>query len=89
MELSARHVQDRLLPDKAIDVMDETGAAVRLRPGFKPGSSVSRQDVERVVARMAGIPARTVSGKERDRLKTPQGLILSPCSSGRTRPSTW
>lgn len=70
VELSARHVQDRLLPDKAIDVMDEAGAAVRLRPGFKAGSSVSRQDVERVVARMAGIPARTVSGKERDRLKT-------------------
>ena len=43
---------------------------MRLRPGFKSGSSVSRQDVERIVARMAGIPARTVSGKERDRLKT-------------------
>ena len=70
VELSARHVQDRLLPDKAIDVMDEAGASVRLRPGFKSGSSVSRQDVERIVARMAGIPARTVSGKERDRLKT-------------------
>ena len=70
VELSARHVQDRLLPDKAIDVMDEAGASVRLRPGFKSGSSGSRQDVERIVARMAGIPARTVSGKERDRLKT-------------------
>ena len=35
VELSARHVQDRLLPDKAIDVMDEAGASVRLRPGFK------------------------------------------------------
>lgn len=70
VELSARHVQDRLLPDKAIDVVDEAGAAVRLRPGFKPGSSVTRQDIERVVARMANIPARTVSGKERDRLRT-------------------
>ena len=77
VELSARHVQDRLLPDKAIDVMDEVGASVRLRPGFKPGSSVSRQDVERIVARMAGIPARTVSGKERDRLKTLKGDLLS------------
>lgn len=48
--LSARHVQDRLLPDKAIDVMDEAGASVQLRPGFKSGSSVSRQDVERIVA---------------------------------------
>ena len=52
VELSARHVQDRLLPDKAIDVMDEAGASVRLRPGFKSGSSVSRQDVERIVARI-------------------------------------
>ena len=70
VELSARHVQDRLLPDKAIDVIDEAGASVRLRTGFKPGASVSRQDVERVVSRMAGIPTRTVSGKEKDRLKT-------------------
>ena len=77
VELSSRHVQDRLLPDKAIDVMDEAGAAVRLRPGFKPGSSVSRQDVERIVARMAGIPPRTVSGKERDRLKTLKDDVLS------------
>ena len=77
VELSARHVQDRLLPDKAIDVMDEVGASVRLRPGFKSGSSVSRQDVERIVARMAGIPARTVSGKERDRLKTLKDDLLS------------
>ena len=36
VELSARHVRDRLLPDKAIDVMDETGAAVRLRQGALP-----------------------------------------------------
>ncbi|MEG2140356.1 MAG: AAA family ATPase, partial [Bilophila sp.] len=72
VELSARHVQDRLLPDKAIDVIDEAGAYVRLRPGFKPDASVTRQDVERIVARMAGIPARTVSGKERDRLRTLQ-----------------
>lgn len=70
VELSARYVQDRLLPDKAIDVMDEAGAAVRLRPGFRPGASVTGQDVERVVARMAGIPARSVSKGEKDRLRT-------------------
>ena len=70
VELSARYVQDRLLPDKAIDVLDEAGAAVRLRPGFRPGSSVTGQDVERVVARMAGIPARSVSRGEKDRLRT-------------------
>ncbi len=69
VELSARHVQDRMLPDKAIDVLDEAGASVRLRAGFRPGASVTRQDMERIVARMAGIPTRTVSGRERDRLK--------------------
>lgn len=70
VELSVRHVQDRLLPDKAIDVIDEAGACVRLRPGARPGATVTKTDVEKIVARMAGIPARNVSGKERDRLRT-------------------
>ncbi len=70
VDLSTRYVQDRLLPDKAIDVMDEAGALVRLRPGFKPHSTVARQDVEKVVARMAGVPPAGVSGRERDRLRT-------------------
>ncbi|MBP3730431.1 MAG: AAA family ATPase, partial [Mailhella sp.] len=70
VDLSARYIQDRLLPDKAIDVMDEAGAAVSLRPGFRRGAGISVQDVEKVVARMASIPARSVSRNERDRLKT-------------------
>lgn len=70
VELSARHVQDRLLPDKAIDVMDEAGAAVRLRPSSRPGVAVTVQDIERIVARMAGIPERSVSGREKRRLAT-------------------
>ncbi len=70
VELSALYVQDRMLPDKAIDVLDEAGAFVRLRPGFRPGTQVTRQDMERIVARMAGIPMRTVLARERDRLKT-------------------
>ena len=70
VELSARYVQDRLLPDKAIDVLDEAGAAVRLKPGFRPGTAVSGQDVERVVARMAGIPVSSVSRDEKERLRT-------------------
>ncbi|MDR2695415.1 MAG: AAA family ATPase, partial [Deltaproteobacteria bacterium] len=60
VELSARHVQDRLLPDKAIDVLDEAGAAVRLRCA-KEGAAVAVRDVERIVARMGGIPERSVS----------------------------
>lgn len=72
VDLSSRHVRDRLLPDKAIDVMDECGALVSLREGSfgndpkKPVVCIA--DVEKVVARMAGIPVRTVSGKERSRL---------------------
>ncbi len=72
VDLSARHVRDRLLPDKAIDIMDECGAAVRLRcaagPELKIKPTVGVSEVERIVARMAGIPVRTVSGRERKRL---------------------
>ena len=60
VDLSTRYLRDRMLPDKAIDVMDEAGALVRMRPGFKPGQKVSVRDVETVVARMAGIPVDTV-----------------------------
>ena len=70
VELSSRYVRDRLLPDKAIDVMDEAGAAASLRPGFKPGAVVSVQDMERVVARMAGLPPRAVNRGEKERLRT-------------------
>ncbi len=70
VDLSARFIQDRLLPDKAIDVLDEAGAAAVLKPGFRKGSAISVQDVERVVARMANIPARSVNRGEKDRLRT-------------------
>lgn len=81
VDLSARYVQDRLLPDKAIDVMDEAGALVRLRRGFRAGASVTRQDVEKVVARMAGVPAAGVSSREKDRLRT-LGEDLRNCIFG-------
>lgn len=75
VDLSVRHVRDRLLPDKAIDVMDECGSAVRLKQSVKDLQAnekrvpnVTVADVERIVARMAGIPVRSVSGKERTRL---------------------
>ncbi|MGE4652868.1 MAG: AAA family ATPase, partial [Myxococcota bacterium] len=57
VDLSSRHITDRFLPDKAIDVLDETGAAVRLRPSKRPRKTVGVRDVEQVVARMANIPA--------------------------------
>ena len=69
VDLSNRYVRDRLQPDKAIDVMDEVGAAVDLRrKDDKRTAAVTVADVERVVARMAGVPVRTVSGQERNRL---------------------
>ncbi len=74
VELSARHVRERLLPDKAIDVMDEAGAAVHLRQADdttgRRRPAVTLQEVERIVARMAGVPRRSVSGGERERLRT-------------------
>jgi ATP-dependent Clp protease ATP-binding subunit ClpA len=68
VDLSVRHLNDRFLPDKAIDVMDETGAAVRLRPGSKRRKTVGLRDVEEVVARMANIPAARATGSDLERL---------------------
>jgi ATP-dependent Clp protease ATP-binding subunit ClpA len=68
VELANRHLNDLFLPDKAIDVMDETGAAVRLRPGGKRRKTVAVRDVEQVVARMANIPTVRATGADRDRL---------------------
>ncbi|MBR4741961.1 MAG: AAA family ATPase, partial [Desulfovibrio sp.] len=71
VDLSQRHLRDRLLPDKAIDIMDEVGACVHLHATTSLEAEpveVSMDDVEKVVARMAGIPKRTVRGKEEVRL---------------------
>ena len=68
-ELSAKHISDRFLPDKAIDVIDEAGAAVKLLPDDeRVGKQITVSDVEGVVAGMARIPARSVSGSDKDRL---------------------
>jgi len=69
VDLSVRYLNDRFLPDKAIDVMDETGAAVRLRPSSRPRRTVGLRDVEEVVARMANVPAVRASGSDRERLE--------------------
>ncbi|MBF0344415.1 MAG: ATP-dependent Clp protease ATP-binding subunit ClpA [Nitrospirae bacterium] len=68
VELSAKYINDRYLPDKAIDVMDEAGALVKLLVGSK--RTVGVLDVEKVVAKMAKIPARTLSVSEADRLQS-------------------
>jgi ATP-dependent Clp protease ATP-binding subunit ClpA len=69
VDLALRYLTDRFLPDKAIDVMDETGAAVRLRPSSRPRKTVGLRDVEDVVARMANVPAVRASGSDRERLE--------------------
>ncbi len=68
-ELSARHINDRHLPDKAIDVIDEAGARVRLRPPETREETVTVEHIEDVVARIARIPPKTVSSSDRDVLK--------------------
>ena len=69
VDLSVRHINDRFLPDKAIDVLDETGAAVRLRPSRRPRKTVGLRDVEQVVARIARIPIERTAGSDRERLE--------------------
>jgi ATP-dependent Clp protease ATP-binding subunit ClpA len=68
-ELADRHLTERRLPDKAIDVVDEAGARLRLRPAGERALIVEVHDIEEVVARMARIPAKTVSVSDRDVLK--------------------
>ena len=68
--LSARHINDRHLPDKAIDVMDEAGANLRLKPVAERGKRVTVRMVEAIVAKMARIPEKSVSSSDRDALRT-------------------
>jgi len=70
VELSVRHINDRHLPDKAIDVMDEAGANLRLVPVGERGDRVTVEMVENIVAKMARIPAKSVSASDRDTLRT-------------------
>ena len=64
-ELAAKHINDNFLPDKAIDVIDEAGAVLNLRPKSKKSRSITPHDIEKVVARMARIPTRSVSSSDK------------------------
>src|SRR5476649_2497403 len=68
-ELADRHINERHLPDKAIDVVDEAGARLRLKPVGEREARVDVAQIEDVVARMARIPAKNVSASDRDLLK--------------------
>ncbi|HYD43314.1 MAG TPA: ATP-dependent Clp protease ATP-binding subunit ClpA [Anaeromyxobacter sp.] len=68
-ELSAKHINDRQLPDKAIDVLDEAGARDRMRADADRRHRITARDVERVVSKIAKIPERTVSANDEAALK--------------------
>jgi ATP-dependent Clp protease ATP-binding subunit ClpA len=68
-ELSSRHITDRFLPDKAIDVLDEAGAYQRLQPEYKRKKTVGLGDIELVISKMARIPAKSVSSSDKAQLK--------------------
>ncbi|HSD59547.1 MAG TPA: ATP-dependent Clp protease ATP-binding subunit ClpA [Burkholderiales bacterium] len=69
-ELSARYINDRHLPDKAIDVIDEAGAAQRILPKSRQKKIIGRHEVEEIIAKIARIPPKNVSSDDRDALKT-------------------
>ena len=69
VELSVRYISDRHLPDKAIDVIDEAGAAQRILPKSKQKKVIGKQDIEEIVAKIARIPSNHVSSDDRSALK--------------------
>ncbi len=68
-KLANKHILERFLPDKAIDVIDEAGAADRMKSEKDRTRRVTIADVERVVAKMARVPVESVTAKERDQLQ--------------------
>jgi ATP-dependent Clp protease ATP-binding subunit ClpA len=68
-ELSAKHINDRHLPDKAIDVIDEAGAHVQLMPAAKRKKRIDVLDIERIVAKIARIPPKQVSSSDTESLR--------------------
>ncbi|WP_310606677.1 ATP-dependent Clp protease ATP-binding subunit ClpA [Buttiauxella brennerae] len=70
VELAVKYINDRHLPDKAIDVIDEAGARSRLMPVSKRKKTVNVADIETVVARIARIPEKSVSASDRDTLRS-------------------
>ncbi|MBZ0105273.1 MAG: ATP-dependent Clp protease ATP-binding subunit ClpA [Sulfuricella denitrificans] len=69
-ELSARYINDRHLPDKAIDVIDEAGAAQRILPKSRQKKTISIKEIEEIIAKIARIPPKNVSSDDRSALKT-------------------
>ncbi|MDT0594015.1 ATP-dependent Clp protease ATP-binding subunit ClpA [Glaciecola petra] len=68
-ELSAKYINERQLPDKAIDVIDEAGASQRLLPASKRKKTINVTDIEQIIAKIARIPEKSVSASDKDVLK--------------------
>ena len=68
-ELSAKYINERQLPDKAIDVIDEAGASQRLLPAKKRKKTINVTDIEQIIAKIARIPEKSVSASDKDTLK--------------------
>jgi ATP-dependent Clp protease ATP-binding subunit ClpA len=73
VELSARHISDSHLPDKAIDVIDEAGARARLMPDDQRPDQIRPAQIEEIVAKMARIPTRSVSTQDKKKLQDIEG----------------
>jgi len=69
-ELAARYINDRHLPDKAIDVIDEAGAAQRILPKSKQKKVITKHEIEEIVAKIARVPAQSVNSDDRSQLKS-------------------
>ncbi|RLV60075.1 ATP-dependent Clp protease ATP-binding subunit ClpA [Parashewanella curva] len=67
--LSAKHINDRHLPDKAIDVIDEAGARMAMQPQSKRKKTISESEIEEIIAKIARIPEKTVTASDKDLLK--------------------
>jgi ATP-dependent Clp protease ATP-binding subunit ClpA len=69
-ELSARFITDRHLPDKAIDVIDEAGAAQRILPKSKQKKTIGKNEIEEIISKIARVPPQSVSQDDRSKLQT-------------------
>ncbi len=69
VELAHKHVTDRRLPDKAIDVIDEVGSYMRLKPNSVQGTEVTMEDIEHIISKIARIPQKSISVNEKEKLR--------------------
>jgi ATP-dependent Clp protease ATP-binding subunit ClpA len=77
VELSSRYIHDRKLPDKAIDVIDEVGAAQMLKPQGQRRKTLGVKDIEEVVAKMARVPVKNVNARDKEVLRNLDGELKS------------